>query len=102
PAAPVSARWSGSTQKPSDITPSSAAAKANAAANIGECLFEIVSVFARLNPPLTARNCSNLFAFTPQQAQAIRDQNAAYPFNFTPHTFQARITVSIPLCGIFS
>jgi len=79
-----------------------AAAQANAAANIAECQFENDSVFARLNPPLTARNCSNLFAFTPQQAQAIRDQNAAYPFNFTPQPFQARLTVSIPLWGNFS
>src|SRR5437762_3243061 len=34
--------------------------------------------------------------------KAIRDQNAAYPFNFTPQPFQARLTVSIPLWGNFS
>src|SRR5207247_2345436 len=102
PSVSVSASWSGFTQKLSDINPTIAAAQANAAANIAECQFENDSVFARLNPPLTARNCSNLFAFTPQQAQAIRDQNAAYPFNFTPQPFQARLTVSIPLWGNFS
>src|SRR5438046_5282867 len=93
----LSASWSGLTQRLSDFPPTIAAAQANAAANIAECQFENDSVFARLNPPLTARNCSNLFAFTPQQAQAIRDQNAAYPFNFTPQPFPARLPVNLRL-----
>jgi outer membrane protein len=101
PTVSVSASWSGFTQKLSDINPTIAGAQANAAANIAQCQFENDSILARLNPPLAARNC-NLFAFTPQQAQAIRDQNTAYPFSFTPQPFQARLAISIPLWTNFS
>ena len=56
---------------------------------------------AWLNAGQSALNC-NLLAFTPQQAQAIRDQNTAYPFSFTPQPFQARLAISLPLWTNFS
>src|SRR5439155_12539571 len=39
--------------------------------------------------------------FLQQQEQALRDQNRAYPFSFTPQPFQARLAISIPLWGNF-
>jgi len=98
PSVSVSASWSGFTQKLSDINPTIAAAQANAAANMAECQYENT---AWLNTGQSPLPC-NALAFTPQQEQAIRDQNAAYPFSFTPQPFQARLTISIPLWGNFS
>jgi len=66
------------------------------------CQSDNDSIRARLNPPLAPRDCASIYSFTPQQEQAIRDQNAAYPFNFTPQPFQARLSVSIPLWSNFS
>lgn len=101
PSLSLSAGWSGFTQKLSDINPTIAGARSSADANLAACRFENDSILARLNPPLPPLlNCS-VFVFTPQQEQAMRDQNAAYPFQFTPQPFQARLTISIPLWGNF-
>src|SRR5205823_9895869 len=78
--------------------PTTAAGQANAAANMAECQYENT---AWLNTGQSPLPC-NAFAFTPARAQAIRDQNAAYPFKFTPQPFQARLSISIPLWGNFS
>jgi len=98
PTVSVSASWSGFTQKLSNITPTIAAESAGAAANMAACQYENT---AWLNAGQSALNC-NLLAFTPQQAQAIRDQNTAYPFSFTPQPFQARLAISLPLWTNFS
>jgi len=98
PSVAVSASWSGFTQKLSDINPTIAAESASAAANITACQYENT---AWLNSGQLPLNC-NLLAFTPLQERAIRDQNAAYPFKFTPQPFQARLTISIPLWSNFS
>ncbi len=100
PSVSLAAGWSGFTQKLSNINPTIAAAQAQADTNMTLCQFQNDSIFARLNPPLAPLNCS-LLAFTPQQEQAIRARNAAYPFHFTPQPFQVRLTVSIPLWGNF-
>jgi len=98
PSVSVSASWSGFTQKLSDINPTIAAESASAAANVAACQYWNT---AWLNAGQSPVNC-NLYVFTPAQEQAIRDQNAAYPFNFTPQPFQARLTISIPLWSNFS
>jgi len=102
PSVSLSASWSGFTQKLSDINPTILGARANAAANMVACQSDNDSIRARLNPPLAPLDCTSLYSFTPQQEQAIRDQNAAYPFNFTPQPFQARLSISIPLWSNFS
>ncbi len=98
PTVSVSASWSGFTQKLSNINPTIAAESASAAANITECQYWNT---AWLNAGQLPLNC-NLYAFTPQQEQAIRAQNTAYPFSFTPQPFQARLAISIPLWSNFS
>jgi len=102
PTVSVSASWSGFTQKLSNIEPTIGGARANANANVAACQYENDSIFARLNPPLSPLNCFGIYGFTPQQEQAIRDQNTAYPFSFTPQPFQARLAISLPLWTNFS
>jgi len=55
---------------------------------------------AWLNTNQPALDCA-LLTNTAAQEQAIRSRNAAYPFQFTPEPFQARLTVRIPLWGNF-
>lgn len=98
PAVSVSASWSGFTQKLSDINPTIGAAQAGALADSLSCEYANTDW---LNAGGTAQNCSAL-SFTPADAQALRDQNGRYPFNFTAQPFQARLTVSIPLWSNFS
>src|SRR3989441_1488218 len=99
PSVALSAGWSGFTQKLSDITPTIAGARASAAADSATCAYANSAWFnSGSGQPL--QDCS-IYAFTPQQEQAIRDQNTRYPFHFTPQPFQARLTVSIPLWGNF-
>ena len=98
PSLSVSAGWSGFTQKLSDINPTIAGARASATADSITCAY---ANSAWLNsgsgPPL---DCTQ-YSFTPAAEQAIRSRNAAYPFQFTPEPFQARLTVRIPLWGNF-
>jgi len=98
PSLSFSAGWSGFAQKLSDLNPTIAAAQAQADTNTILCQYENA---AWLNPGQTPLPCSSL-AFTPAQEQAIRDQNAAYPFHFTRQPFQARLTITLPLFTNFS
>jgi outer membrane protein len=98
PSLSVSAGWSGFTQKLSDVTPSLAAIDFNAAVNDSSCKYANASW---LNTGQPALDCSLYAADAAAQKQALIDQNAAYPFHFTPQPFQARLTISIPLWGNF-
>ena len=98
PSLSLSAGWSGFAQKLSDINPTIAAARAQADTNILFCQYENA---AWLNAGQFPLPCS-LLAFTAAQEQAIRDQNAAYPFHFTSQPFQAQLTVTLPIFANFS
>ncbi|HEX4601988.1 MAG TPA: TolC family protein [Gemmatimonadales bacterium] len=97
PSLSVSAAWSGFTQKLSDINPTLAGIDQNAVANDSVCAYW--NAFW-LNPGGPAVPCGFRAAAGAQKQAAIA-QNAAYPFQFTPQPFQARLTISIPLWGNF-
>ncbi len=99
PSLSVSAGWSGFTQKFTNLDPLLASARAGAVADSTTCDYENT---AWLNTGQPALDCGALTgALLQQQEQALRDQNTAYPFRFTPQPFQARLTVTIPLWGNF-
>jgi outer membrane protein len=98
PALSLSAGWSGFTQKLSDLTPSLAAIDANTASNDSTCRYANSYWLNSGLPPLT---CGIFATQAATQKQALRTQNSAYPYRFTPQPFQARLTVSIPLWGDF-
>jgi outer membrane protein len=97
PTLSLSAGWSGFTQKFTNLDPVIASARASGAADSLSCVYANT---AWLNTGQTPLDCTAL-SFTAQQEQALRDQNAAYPFHFTPQPFQARLTVTIPLWANF-
>ena len=102
PSLSVAAGWSGFTQKLSDINPTLAAIDANAASNTQVCQYANAAWFnPGTPPPLVPLDCSTYNAAVPAAKQAALAQNAAYPFQFTPQPFQARLTISIPIWGNF-
>src|SRR5436190_2129356 len=99
PSLALSAGWAGFTQKLSDINPTIASVRAGALADSTRCIYAN-NAWYNSGSVQPLQDCS-IYAFTPQQERAIRDQNTRYPFHFTPQPFQARLTVSIPLWGNF-
>ena len=99
PSLSLSASWAGFTQRYTNLDPLIASARAGASADSTTCEYENS---AWLNAGQTPINCAALTGpFLRQQEQALRDQNRAYPFSFTPQPFQARLAISIPLWGNF-
>jgi outer membrane protein len=98
PSVSFSAGWSGFAQKLSDINPTIATAQANADSSVLACQYYNSAWLNSGQPPLA---CSSL-AFTAAQEQAIRDQQARYPFHFTSQPFQAQLTISVPIFTNFS
>lgn len=98
PSLSLAAGWSGFTQQLSDLTPSLAAIDANAAVNDSTCRY---ANSYWLNPGLPPLTCGIFATQAATQKQALRNQNSAYPYHFTPQPFQARLTVTIPLWGDF-
>ncbi len=99
PSLSLSASWAGFTQRYTNLDPLIASARAGASADSTTCEYENS---AWLNAGQTPINCAALTGpFLQQQEQALRDQNRAYPFSFTPQPFQARLAISIPLWGNF-
>ncbi len=99
PSLALSAGWSGFTQKLSDINPTIASVRAGALADSTRCIYAN-NAWYNAGSGQPQQDCS-IYAFTPQQEQAFRDQNGRYPLHFTPQPFQARLTVTIPLWGNF-
>jgi len=99
PSLSLSASWAGFTQRYTNLDPLIASARAGASADSTTCEYENS---AWLNAGQTPINCAALTGpLLQQQEQALRDQNRAYPFSFTPQPFQARLAISIPLWGNF-
>ena len=99
PSLSFSASWAGFTQRYTNLDPVIGSARAGASADSTTCEYENS---AWLNAGQTPINCAALTgAFLQQQEQALRDQNRAYPFSFTPQPFQARLAISVPLWGNF-
>lgn len=51
--------------------------------------------------PNTLPQCANI-VFTPQMANALRDQNSQFPFSFTPSPRSVSATLSLPIFDGFS
>jgi len=99
PSLSLSASWSGFTQRYTNLDPVIAGVRAGASADSSTCEYQNS---AWLNAGQTPINCAALTGpLLQQQQQALRDQNGAYPFSFTPQPFQARLAISIPLWGNF-
>ena len=99
PSLSLSASWAGFTQRYTNLDPVIAGVRAGASADSTTCEYENS---AWLNAGQTPINCAALTgSLLQQQEQALRDQNRAYPFSFTPQPFQARLAISIPLWGNF-
>ncbi|HYL56265.1 MAG TPA: TolC family protein [Gemmatimonadales bacterium] len=100
PSVSLSAGWSGFTQKLSDVNPTIASIRQSAQSDSVTCAYANAAWF-NAGSGQAPLNCAAL-ANTSAAEQAFLDQNARYPFNFTPQPFQARLTVTIPLWGNFS
>ncbi len=98
PSLSVSALWSGFTQKYSNIDPIIRGQQAQYGAQYNACVEDNK---IRTNAGLTANDCS-VYVWGASNEQALRSQNALYPFNFTQQPFQARLTVTLPVWLNFS
>lgn len=95
PSLSLSTSFNGFTRQASSTAGQEAQAIAQGQAAISQCQVWN-DLTARLADPLPPRNCSLLA--TPDAAlQSIRDQNNAFPFNFTNSPPSAGLTVSIPV-----
>jgi outer membrane protein TolC len=93
PTLSFSAGWSGFTQQFTDPSVLIKSAQARAATNERQCVYTNAVL---INPGAPQIDCS-LFAFTPEEEQAIRNQNSVFPFQFRNNPFSAGIFVSLPI-----
>ncbi len=108
PSLSLSAGWSGFTQQFTNSDPlirnAILSGQAQAQSSIDDCQLQN-QIFAGLTSPLPPADC-NMFAFTPADEQAIRDdirsQNSVFPFDFTGQPFQASLSISLPIFTQFS
>ena len=95
PSLSVSTGLSGFTRKASSTASQEAAAIASGKSAIAQCEF-FNDLTSRLADPLPPQECSRLA--TPESAlEAIREQNKAFPFNFTRTPPSASLSISIPV-----
>lgn len=95
PSISLSTGFSGFTRQASSTASQEAQAIARGQAAIGQCR-TLNDLTARLADPLPPQDCSRL-ATSDAALQAIRDQNNAFPFNFTNSPPSAGLTVSVPV-----
>ena len=100
PSLNLRASTSGFTRQASSTALNVQQAELQAQGSIQNCLF-FNDLFSRLTSPLPTSDCS-LLQFTDADAQAIRDQNTGFPFNFTGQPAQLRLSISLPLFQGFS
>lgn len=95
PTVSLSASMSGFTRQASSTASQEAQAIAAGISRMQQCM-TLNDLTARLADPLPPQDCSLLA--TPESAlQAIRDQNKAFPFDFTGQPPSAGLTISIPV-----
>ena len=95
PSLSVSTGVSGFTRRASSTDSQEAAAIAAGKSAIAQCEF-LNDLTSRLANPLPPQNCSQLA--TPESAlEAIREQNKAFPFDFTRTPPSASLSLSIPI-----
>ncbi|RMH18833.1 MAG: hypothetical protein D6701_05695, partial [Gemmatimonadetes bacterium] len=100
PTVSLSAGLSGFTRQASSVEGDIRRAEGQALSAIQNCLFQN-DLFSRLADPLPPQDCSR-FAFTDDQAEAIRRRNDVFPFNFEKSPPSASLTISLPIFQGFS
>ena len=98
PSLNVSAGWSGFTQKFTDLEPIIRSQQLDFGRQYSACLDDNQ---IRQNAGLAPTDCS-VFIWGGTNEQTLRDQNSAYPFDFTRQPFQARLTIQLPLFTNFA
>jgi outer membrane protein len=98
PALQVTAGWSGFTQQFTDLDAVIRGQQQTFGAQFAACLDENQ---IRQSAGLAPLDCSG-YVWGSDNEQALRDQNADYPWRFTPQPFQARLTVRLPLFTNFA
>lgn len=83
------------TQQQQDIDIELQRQAAGAASSRASC-FTTDSIRVGAGLPSIAGQCSSI-AFTPAQAQAIRDANDKFPFDFTRNPYNLSMSISLPL-----
>ena len=83
------------TQKQQDIEIELQRQAAGAASSRSNC-FTTDSIRVGAGMPSIAGQCNSI-VFTPAQAQAIRDANSKFPFDFTRNPYNLSMSVSLPL-----
>ncbi len=97
------AGWSGFTQQFNDENQLLAQSLSSAQSSAAQCQFDN-QVRDGLGLGGTTPDCFGTFGLnaggatlTDASAQAVRDQNSVFPFDFTSQPFEARLTVSLPI-----
>jgi hypothetical protein len=98
PSIQLSAGWSGFTQQFTDIEPIIRGQQLSFGAQYATCLDHNR---IRQSAGLAPVDCSG-FIWGSDNERVLREQNSAYPFDFTRQPFQARLTISVPLFTGFS
>jgi outer membrane protein len=98
PTVSLSAAWSGFTQKYTTLDPIIQGQQGAYGQQHNDCL---ENNQIRSNAGLAPKDC-NPYVWGSAHEQAVRDQNAQYPYRFTQQPFQARLTVSLPVFTNFS
>jgi outer membrane protein len=98
PSIQLSAGWSGFTQQFTDIEPIIRGQQLSFGAQYATCLDDNR---IRQSAGLAPVDCSG-FIWGSDNERVLREQNSAYPFDFTRQPFQARLTISVPLFTGFS
>ena len=95
PSLSLSTSFSGFSRQASSTDFRVASAEAQSLSSINNCLFQN-DLFSRLADPLPSVDCSGL-AFSDADAQAIREANDVFPFNFTKSPPSASLSISLPI-----
>lgn len=95
PTVEFGAFWTGSTREAGNVDALIANARQNANDQYQSCQL-LNQVFQRLTDPLPTADCGPL-AWNDGMANAIRDQNSAFPFSFTSDPLTAQLRISIPI-----
>lgn len=98
PSVSVSAGWSGFTQQFTDIEPIIRGQQSSYGAQYNDC---IQNNQIRASAGLPPNDCSSS-VWGSANEQALRNDNAVFPFQFTQQPFQARLTVTLPIFTNFS
>jgi outer membrane protein len=88
----------GFTQQTTDISQAISQRQANATQSVAQCATQ-AQLYQRVGLPFT-QDC-NAFAFTPDQAAALRSANRAFPFQFTRNPYNVSVGLSLPVFNGF-